>query len=171
MIAFSSGNVLEVGNYNDNNCYGDGCRNYILSIKYGAGHCVSKVLVTDVGVPRQLTVVMLLDNQADIVAIPELYSSVYVPWHLGSPHRVTETARAFLNSGLPEQAACCAAIAVDIIYNAIDRDFVDYSGSPKDCIFTSSGIMELNDDCRDRVLNTDYVLSEFPFDDGDELPF
>jgi len=171
MIAFSTTNVLEAGSssvegYNDV----DG-PDFVLSVKYGGGRCVSKVLVTSFGVPRQLTVIMVLGGQADIVAVPELYSSAYVPWHSASACRISETAQAFLNAGLCERSASCVAIAVDIIYDAIDRDFIDYSGILRDCIFTSSGMMELNADCKERVFWNDHVFSNFPCVNEDEIPF
>ena len=171
MIAFSSGNVLEAGACGCGPDYwrGDGGRNFILSVKSGTGYCVSKVLVTSYGTPRQITIVMALDSQADIVAVPELYSSAYVPWH--SPRRLPEAALAFINAGMYEPLACCAAIAVDIIYGVIDRDYVDYSGTARDCIITSSGTMELNDECRGRILAGGHVLSEVVFEKNDGLPF
>ena len=70
-------------------------------------------------------------------------------------------ARAFLHTGICEEFACRVAIAVDVIYDVIDRDFVDYSGAPRDCIVTSSGMMELNDDCKERLFFNDHVLSDF----------
>jgi len=171
MIAFSTNNVLESGNFGADGCHGTGGNDFILSIKFGGGHCTSKVLAASVGVPRLLTLIMVLGAQADIVAVPELYASVYVPWHVGGDHRAAETAHAFLNAGLREETARCLAIAVNIIYDVIDRDYVDYCGTARDCIFTSSGMMELNDDCREKVFSGGHVLSEFPIADEDDLPF
>jgi len=175
MIAFSSGNVLGKDRGADYWTAPDG-RNYILSVKYGGGYCVSKALVTSVGVPCQITIILVLDRQADIVAIPELFTSAYIPWRSPDTHRLAETALAFTNAGVCGQFACCAAIAVNIIYDVIGRNYIDYSGEAKDCIFTSSGTMELNDECRDRILSSGHVLSDFPVDgstanEGGGLPF
>jgi hypothetical protein len=37
---------------------------------------------------------------------------------------------------------------------------MDYTGAQKDCTFTSSGLTELNDECRDRVLSGDHVVCD-----------
>jgi len=170
MIAFASADVIDAENYKLNgeyfrNQYGD---NFLLSVKSGNGYCVSKVLAS-IGAPRLLTIFIVLNSQADIAAVPELYSSVYVPWR--SAHRVSETAQAFVNAGMCEPAACCAAIAIDIIYDVIDRDFVDYSGAAKDCVFTSCGKMELDDESRERIFSNEHVLSGPRPEKDDGLPF
>ena len=172
MIAFLTGNALDGGCFDFGGDFprGDDGRNFILSVKSSNGYCISKILVTSIGIPRQMTIIMVFDSQADIVAVPELYSSVYVPWR--SARRVTETAQAFINAGICEQISCCAAIAVNIVYDVIDRDYVDYSGSAKDCLFTSSGAMELNEESKERIFSGDYVVSDFSFEKKDgETPF
>jgi len=170
MIAFTSSNVIDVNGFK---CDSDEFRdhygeNFLLSVKTGNGYCISKILAM-IGIPRQFTIFMVLESQADIVAIPELYSSVYVPWRSG--HRVRETAQAFLHAGMCEPIACCVAIAIDIIYDVIDRDFVDYSGTAKDCVFTSCGMMELNEESRERIFSNDHVLSELRPEKDGGLPF
>ena len=163
MIAFHSGNVLERNNFLNNSWVDrNGC-NYILSVKSGGGYCISKAFITSIGAPCQLTIIMVFDSQADIVAVPELMSSVFVPWRSPETHRLAETARAFINAGLCEQIACSVAIAVSIIYDVIDRVFFDLSGVQKDCVFTSSGMIELNDECRERVLSGEHVASDCTF--------
>jgi hypothetical protein len=170
MIAFLSHNVLDAFSCGPDDIRGSGKPNYILSVKCSKGYCVSKMLVMSLGAPRLLTVVMLFDGQADIVAVPEFFASVYVPWHTAGEARAEETGRAFSKAGLPEPAACCVAIAVDIIYDVIDRDYLDCYEKARDCILTSTGLMELNDDCKERVFFEDLVLSDLPLAD-DEEPF
>jgi len=163
MIAFHSGTVLDPNNYLSGSWVDRDSLNYLLSVKSGGGYCISKVLVNSLGVPFQLTLIIIFDSQADIVAVPELMSSVFVPWRSPETHRLAETARAFINAGLCEQIACSVAIAVSIIYDVIDRAFFDLSGLQKDCVFTSSGMIELNDECRERVLSGEHVASDCTF--------
>lgn len=177
MIAFHSGDVLGNGKNIDGWADCDG-PNYILSVKVCGEQCVSKALITSVGIPCQLSIIIALNSQVDIVAIPELFASAYIPWHLNSGRRLAETAQAFLNAGVMREFACCAAIAVNIIYDVIDRGFFDYTGTAKDCIFTSSGRVELNDECRENILSNEHVLSDLPFpcstnrtNNEAELPF
>ena len=179
MIAFHSGTVLDPNNYLSGSWVDRDSLNYLLSVKSGGGYCISKVLVTSLGVPFQLTLIVVFDSQADIIAIPELLSSAFIPWRSPGTHRLTETSRALLNSGLCEEIACAAAIALDIIYDVIDCDFIGYSGAQKECLFTSSGMIELNEECRERIFSGDHVTSDCPFvcgkinklcGDG-ELPF
>lgn len=177
MIAFSSGNVIDADGCTDNYIDPDGC-NFILSVKYGGGCCISKVLMTSAGIPRQLTVIMYLNNNADIVAIPELFTSAYIPRRNACAGRLKDTARALTRAGLDEYAVCCVAIAVNIIYVVIGRDLIDSSDAAKDCLFTSSGAMELSDECKNRVLDSKYVLSDYPLGrnikrpiDESNLPF
>jgi len=180
MIAFSSRSAIDgcgccCSRCDDCRRCGDGDlrdeRNFLLSVKCSDGYCVSKALLASVGVPRQLTIIITFDDQADVVAVPELFSSVFIPWRRDDEGRQADTERAFRNAGLCGLNAACLATAVEIIYDAIDRHFVYLFATARDCIFTSSGLMELNDDCRERLLSINNVISDFDFDDDGDLPF
>ena len=173
MIAFSSRSAIDAFGYNCACCddeAGDE-RNFVLSVKCSEGYCVSKALLNSIGIPRQLTIAIIFDDQADVVAIPELLSSIFLPWRTDDAVRQSDAEHAFRNIGLCGSTAACLAAAVEIIYNAIDRHFVCHFASVRDCIFTSSGLMELNDDCRERLLSTSNVISDFELDDDSGLPF